>query len=84
MTVAAVPEVEVPWAHTLEAANAAADVVRARWDRTPAAALILGTGLGGLAAQIAVEAEIPYADIPGRRSRRTRGGCSAARSAGSR
>ena len=65
MTVAVAPEVAVPWAHTLEAANAAADVVRARWDRTPAAALILGTGLGGLAARIAVEAEIPYAEIPG-------------------
>jgi len=65
VTVAAVPEGAVQWAHTLEAATAAADVVRARWDRTPAAALILGTGLGGLAARIDVEAEIPYEEIPG-------------------
>ena len=65
MTLAIAPETDVPWAHTLEAAQAAADVVRARWDRTPAAALILGTGLGGLAAKIAVDEEIPYAEIPG-------------------
>ncbi len=43
----------------------AADAVRARWPRTPAAGIILGTGLGGLAREIAVEAEVPYAEIPG-------------------
>lgn len=52
-------------AHTLEAVESAAAVVRARWSRTPAAALILGTGLGGLAREIAVEATIAYTDIPG-------------------
>ena len=43
----------------------AADVVRARLARAPEVAVILGTGLGGLAREIAVEVEIPYADIPG-------------------
>ncbi len=65
MTVAVAPEVAVPWAHTVEAANAAADVVRARWGRTPAAAMILGTGLGGLATRIDVDTAIPYEALPG-------------------
>jgi purine-nucleoside phosphorylase len=43
----------------------AADAVRARWDRRPGVGIILGTGLGGLARDIAVEAEVPYRDIPG-------------------
>ena len=43
----------------------AADAVRARWGGRPRAGIILGTGLGGLAREIAVEAEVPYADIPG-------------------
>ena len=49
----------------LEAVERAAAVVRARWPTRPKAAIILGTGLGGLAAEIAVEAEVSYADIPG-------------------
>ncbi|MDF1504400.1 purine-nucleoside phosphorylase [Roseisolibacter sp. H3M3-2] len=44
---------------------AAADAVRARWDAAPEAAIILGTGLGGLAARLDVEAAIPYDAIPG-------------------
>ena len=36
-------------AHTLEAVEAAAGVVRARFARVPDVALVLGTGLGGLA-----------------------------------
>ncbi len=43
----------------------AADAVRARWSHVPDAALILGTGLGALAGEIAVEAEIAYGDLPG-------------------
>jgi purine-nucleoside phosphorylase len=52
-------------AHTLEAVSAAAAVVRERFARAPDAALILGTGLGGVARQIVVEAAVNYADIPG-------------------
>jgi purine-nucleoside phosphorylase len=40
-------------------------VVRARFARTPDVAVILGTGLGGLASRVVVEASIDYADIPG-------------------
>jgi purine-nucleoside phosphorylase len=43
----------------------AADAVRARWAPAPDIAIILGTGLGGLGREIAVEAEVPYAGIPG-------------------
>ena len=52
-------------AHTLEAVEAAVAVVRARCAVAPDVAIILGTGLGGLAAEIAVEATVPYEDIPG-------------------
>jgi len=51
--------------HTLEQVERAADLVRARFARRPDAAIVLGTGLGGLAGAIAVEATIDYADIPG-------------------
>jgi purine-nucleoside phosphorylase len=47
------------------AVRRAADTVRARWDQAPEIAIILGTGLGGLGREIAVEAEVPYAEIPG-------------------
>ena len=43
----------------------AVDAIRAHADLVPDAALILGTGLGGLATEIAVEAAVPYAEIPG-------------------
>ncbi|HEX9487686.1 MAG TPA: purine-nucleoside phosphorylase, partial [Gemmatimonadales bacterium] len=39
--------------------------VRARTKVVPDAAIILGTGLGGLANEVAVEARIPYGEIPG-------------------
>jgi len=51
--------------HTLEAAQAAADVVRARFGARPDAAIILGTGLGRLAAEIDAAVTIEYADLPG-------------------
>jgi len=52
-------------AHTVEAIEAAAAVVRARFSKVPQAALVLGTGLGALGREIAVEAAIDYHDIPG-------------------
>jgi purine-nucleoside phosphorylase len=48
-----------------QAVGAAADVVRGRTPLRPSVAVILGTGLGGLAEEIAVEIAIPYAEIPG-------------------
>jgi purine-nucleoside phosphorylase len=54
-----------PSAHTAEVVGAAAERVRERFDRVPDAAIVLGTGLGGLAKEIDVEATIPYSDIPG-------------------
>jgi purine-nucleoside phosphorylase len=39
--------------------------VRARTELVPEVALILGSGLGPLADEIDVEAEIPYAELPG-------------------
>lgn len=43
----------------------AADVVRRRSPLVPEVGIVLGTGLGGLAREIAVEAEMPYQQIPG-------------------
>jgi len=43
----------------------AAAVVRRRSPLVPEAGIVLGTGLGGLAGEIAVEAEVPYEQIPG-------------------
>ena len=54
-----------PSAHTAEVVGAAAERVRQRFGRTPDAAIVLGTGLGGLTREIEVEETIPYADIPG-------------------
>ncbi len=45
--------------------QAAAGVVRGKSAFVPEIGIILGTGLGGLAREIAVEAEVPYAEIPG-------------------
>jgi purine-nucleoside phosphorylase len=41
------------------------EAIRERTDFAPDVAVILGTGLGGLAGEIAVEATVPYADLPG-------------------
>lgn len=45
--------------------EAAADVVRKHTPASPEVGIILGTGLGGLAGEIDVEASIPYQEIPG-------------------
>lgn len=45
--------------------RAAADAIRARSALVPEVAIILGTGLGGLAEAIDVECRIEYAEIPG-------------------
>lgn len=45
--------------------ESAAAVVRKRCSVSPDVAIILGTGLGGLAEQIDVVASIPYEEIPG-------------------
>jgi purine-nucleoside phosphorylase len=45
----------------LQSAGAA---IRKHWDNTPAAGIILGTGLGSLVGKIDVEATIEYGDIP--------------------
>ena len=50
--------------HTLERVEEAAAVVRDRFDHTPEVAIILGTGLGRLGAEIETEVAIEYADIP--------------------
>jgi purine-nucleoside phosphorylase len=51
--------------HSRDAIDRAVDVVRKHSDFDPDVALILGTGLGGLAAEIEKKAEIAYGDIPG-------------------
>ncbi len=50
--------------HTLEHVEASAAVVRARCAAAPDVAIILGTGLGGLAQRIEAPTVIDYADIP--------------------
>src|SRR2546422_7967411 len=45
--------------------DAAVRAVRARTRFVPDVAIILGTGLGGLADEVAVETRIPYGEIPG-------------------
>jgi purine-nucleoside phosphorylase len=48
------------WDHVQEATR----FVRARWDGTPSVGIILGTGLGALASEIAAEVTLPYPEIP--------------------
>ena len=50
--------------HTLEWIEEAAAAVRERFDRAPDVAVILGTGLGRLGAEIETDVAIDYADIP--------------------
>lgn len=58
-------EVTEAAAHTRERVMAAATVVRERFARVPEAGIILGTGMGALASEIVVDAEIEYEAIPG-------------------
>lgn len=41
-----------------------AEIVRDRWGGKPRVGIVLGTGLGALAAEIAVEATFPYSELP--------------------
>jgi purine-nucleoside phosphorylase len=50
--------------HVAEQIAAAAYAVRERWPATPLAGIVLGSGLGALADEIAVDTTIDYADIP--------------------
>ncbi len=63
--VASVAHTEARSLHRLESVNAAADVVRAQCEAVPDVAIVLGTGLGGLAREIDVAATVEYAEIPG-------------------
>ncbi len=42
----------------------AVKVIQAKWDKTPTAGIILGTGLGGLVEEIEEEASFEYTEIP--------------------
>jgi purine-nucleoside phosphorylase len=48
-----------------EKVDAAAAAVRAKTDLVPEVAIILGTGLGELAGDVADAVAVPYAEIPG-------------------
>lgn len=52
--------------HGSAAARAAADAIRARLGvQSPVAAIVLGSGLGGLADRVQGATRVPYAEIPG-------------------
>jgi len=51
--------------HTFERVDEAAAVVRRRFHDVPRAAIILGTGLGGLAQRIETPEVVDYSEIPG-------------------
>jgi purine-nucleoside phosphorylase len=50
--------------HEWDRVNASAEVVRKKWAGPAQVGLILGTGLGALAEEIAADVKIPYPDIP--------------------
>ena len=50
--------------HDWDQVTESAAAVRSRWAGKPGVGIVLGTGLGALAAEIAVEAAIPYGEIP--------------------
>ncbi|MBP90975.1 MAG: purine-nucleoside phosphorylase [Planctomycetaceae bacterium] len=49
---------------SLSTVEATAEIIRSAWPKQPRAAVILGTGLGGLASHIEVEATFAYKDLP--------------------
>jgi len=52
--------------HGAQAAQQAADAIRARLGvQSPVAAIVLGSGLGGLADRVQAATRVPYAEIPG-------------------
>jgi len=51
--------------YSAEAAGRAAAAIRNRTDVQPSIAVVLGSGLGGLAAKISDAVRIPFGDIPG-------------------
>jgi purine-nucleoside phosphorylase len=51
--------------HSVASIERAAEVVRARFGRVPDVAIVLGTGLGGLASAIESPVVIEYAELPG-------------------
>jgi purine-nucleoside phosphorylase len=51
-------------AHRWDDVQEATAAVRARWPGRAEVGIVLGTGLGALASEIAAEAVIPYAEIP--------------------
>ena len=51
-------------APSLDEVERAARAVRERWDGQPTVGIVLGTGLGGLAEEIEVEATFPYEALP--------------------
>jgi purine-nucleoside phosphorylase len=51
--------------HTVAVIDRAVAAIRAKFGATPHAAVILGTGLGGLAAEIMDQVTIEYPEIPG-------------------
>ena len=55
----------IPMQHSVERITAAAQAIQALFSQRPTEAIILGTGLGQLADEIAVDVTIDYADIPG-------------------
>jgi purine-nucleoside phosphorylase len=65
MTAVSASHNTLPDAHALDAIERAAAAVRERFPRSPDVGIILGTGLGALAREIAVEATIEYPTIPG-------------------
>ncbi|MEN0109652.1 MAG: purine-nucleoside phosphorylase [Planctomycetota bacterium] len=50
--------------HLYDQIAEAVEKIRSVWDKTPHAGVILGTGLGNFAENIAVESTLDYADIP--------------------